>query len=46
MSIVNEAANIVPGSMQTVLQTIYEFLCEELRRYFIVNLPAGLLTNT
>ena len=31
MSIVNEAANIVLGSPQTVLQTIHEFLCEELR---------------
>jgi len=30
MSIVNEAANIVFGSLQTASQTIHEFLCEEL----------------
>jgi hypothetical protein len=32
----NEAANIVLGSPQTVSQTIHEFLCEELRRYFFI----------
>ena len=32
----NEAANIVLGSPQDVSQTIHEFLCEELRRYFFV----------
>jgi len=32
----NEAANIVLGSPQAVSQTIHEFLCEELRRYFFV----------
>jgi len=34
MRIVNEAANIVLGSPQTVLQTIHEFLCEELHQFF------------
>ena len=32
----NEAANIVLRAPQTVSQTIHEFLCEELRRYFFV----------
>ena len=32
----DEAANIILGSPGTVSQTIHEFLCEELRRYFFV----------
>jgi len=40
----NEAANIVLGSPQTVSQTIHEFLCEELRRYFFVGgMPESVL---
>jgi len=40
----NEASNIVLGSPQTVSQTIHEFLCEELRRYFFVGgMPESIL---
>jgi len=40
----DEAANIVLGSPQTVSQTIHEFLCEELRRYFFVGgMPESVL---
>ena len=40
----NEAANIVLGFPQTVSQTIHEFLCGELRRYFFVGgMPESVL---
>jgi predicted AAA+ superfamily ATPase len=40
----NEAANIVLGFPQPVSETIHEFLCKELRRYFFVGgMPESIL---